>query len=158
VVQLINKTNQFNLTTRRYSEAQVAAMPEQGWRVYGLRVQDRFGDEGLVGVAIIAPGPEGAWELDTLLMSCRVIGRGIETALLAFVAEEARRAGGTRLTGWFVPTGKNELVRDLYSRHGFSLAEERPDGSQRWELGLAGVSLAVPEWVTLRVREVAASP
>jgi FkbH-like protein len=156
IAQLTNKTNQFNLTTRRYSEAQVAAMPEQGRRVYGLRVRDRFGDEGLVGVAIVAPGESGSgepgWELDTLLMSCRVIGRGIETALLAYVAEEVRRAGGTRLGGWFIPTGKNELVRDLYSRHGFALAEERPDGSQRWTLALAGATLAVPEWVALRVR------
>jgi FkbH-like protein len=164
IAQLTNKTNQFNLTTRRYSEAQVAAMPSQGWRVYGLRVRDRFGDEGLVGVAIVAPGPvsvddgagERGWELDTLLLSCRVIGRGIETALLAFLAEEVRRAGGARLEGWFIPTGKNELVRDLFQRHGFRMAEERPDGSRRWELDLAGSALAVPEWVTLRVREAAA--
>jgi predicted enzyme involved in methoxymalonyl-ACP biosynthesis len=111
-------------------------------------------------VAIVAPGPDGpgqpTWELDTLLMSCRVIGRGIETALLAFVAEEAQRAGAVRLAGWFIPTGKNELVRDLYSRHAFTLVEERPDGSQRWELDLTNASLAVPEWVTLRVREAAA--
>jgi FkbH-like protein len=159
IAQLTNKTNQFNLTTRRYSEAQVAAMPGRGWRVYGLRVRDRFGDEGLVGVAIVAPGPDGesgAWEIDTFLMSCRVIGRGIETALLAFLAEAVRHAGGQRLRGWFLPTGKNELVRDLYPRHGFGLAEERPDGGLRWELDLAGAPLAVPDWLSLRVREPAA--
>jgi len=156
IAQLTNKTNQFNLTTRRYSEAQVAAMPSRGWRVYGLRVRDRFGDEGLVGVAIVAPGEDGVWEIDTLLMSCRVIGRGIESALLAFVVDEVRRAGGRRLAGWFLPTGKNELVRDLYQRHGFAPAEERPDGGLRWELDVTSTPLAVPDWLMLRVREPAA--
>jgi FkbH-like protein len=150
VSQLTNKTNQFNLTTRRYSEAQINAMIERGWSVSALRVRDRFGDEGLVGVAILAPADQSAWEIDTLLMSCRVIGRGVETALLAHICEEARRAGATRLVGRYLPTGRNELVSRLFEQHGFSLAERDEAGNERWELDITTASIAVPDWIDLR--------
>ena len=77
IAQLINKTNQFNLTTRRYTEAQVQAMANDSaaWGVYSVSVADRFGDSGLTGVALVQKSG-GVWAIDSFLLSCRVLGRG----------------------------------------------------------------------------------
>jgi FkbH-like protein len=97
VAQLTQKTNQFNLTTRRYTEPQIAEMAKQpDWHIFSIKVRDRFGDHGLVGVAIAHDQGEQC-EVDTFLLSCRVIGRTVETALLAHLAESARRRGCKRL-------------------------------------------------------------
>jgi FkbH-like protein len=132
--QLTQKTNQFNLTTRRYSEEQIRALESDGAAVYTLRAADRFGDSGIVGVAI-ALDRGASWELDSFLLSCRVIGRTIETALLATVADDARRAGAERLTGSFLPTAKNAPARGFYAAHGFECIEDG-DAETRWELDL----------------------
>jgi FkbH-like protein len=148
VAQLTQKTNQFNLTTRRYTEQQIAEMMRcPGWRVLSLKVRDRYADNGLVGVAILREG-EGLWEIDTLLLSCRVIGRTVETAFVAQVAVQARDRGAAWLEGWFLPTKKNTPARDFYPRHGFALAEER-DGGQLWRLDLSRAELRCPEWIRL---------
>lgn len=132
MAQLTNKTNQFNLTTIRRSEADIRALvADDEYVVRAIRVGDKFGDYGLVGVAILrATGT--TWEIDTLLMSCRVLSRGIETAFLATLADEAKRRGATALEGRYVPTAKNPLVADLYPRHGFT---EVGDGVFRAEIG-----------------------
>ena len=148
IAQLTQKTNQFNLTTRRYSEQQIealAAAPDS--RVYAARVTDRFGDHGLVGVAILRCGAE-AWEIDTLLLSCRVIGRTVETALLSFLAAEARAAGAARLEGWFLPTKKNAPAENFYPSHRFHPVR-RTDAGAHWALDLATASVACPDWIEL---------
>jgi predicted enzyme involved in methoxymalonyl-ACP biosynthesis len=86
-------------------------------------------------------------------MSCRVIGYGIETALLATIAGEALSQGATRLDGEFVPTRKNEPARDLYERHGFKVRETRDD-VQRWERSLTPETIAFPAWIA-RAADVA---
>jgi FkbH-like protein len=147
VAQLTQKTNQFNVTTRRYSDAEVAAMladPAAG--VWQLSVRDRFGDSGLVGVAITRDAGGGC-EIDTLLMSCRVIGRTVETAMVAWLAEEARRRGARSLRGWFLPTKKNEPASRFYPDHGFVERDRRDDGVL-WELDLAAGGPECPEWIT----------
>jgi FkbH-like protein len=150
VAQLTQKTNQFNLTTRRYTEQQIAEMAKRpGWRVLSIQVRDRYADNGLVGVAIVHDQGEVS-EIDTFLLSCRVIGRTVETALLATLAEEARVRGARRLEGWFLPTKKNAPAKDFYGNHGFQLLAEAPAG-QLWSLDLAVVSLRPPEWVRLLV-------
>jgi FkbH-like protein len=146
VAQLTQKTNQFNLTTRRYTEQQLTAMAGcPGWFVWSMRVRDRYADNGLVGVAVLRVEGETA-EIDTFLLSCRVIGRTVETALLAHVAARAREAGAQRLQGWFLPTKKNAPARDFYSSHGFRLVREEPRGSL-WEYDLASRLPACPEWI-----------
>ena len=137
ITQLINKTNQFNLTTRRYSEAEVAAMElDSAIATLQARLVDRFGDLGMIGVVICRPwGVDGVWEIDTWLMSCRVLGRRVEEAMLARVAEDVRRRGGVRLVGRYIPTAKNAMVKDLFERLGFALVEES-DTERRYELAL----------------------
>ncbi len=119
IVQLINKTNQFNLTTRRYTEAEVAALVG-ATDALGLqfRLTDRFGDNGMIAV-VIGRHREAALEIETWLMSCRVLGRGVERATLSVLAGEASAVGLRSLVGTFRPTAKNGMVRDHYERLGF---------------------------------------
>lgn len=151
VAQLTQKTNQFNLTTRRYSEAEVRELASRaGWNVAAMRVRDRFQDNGLVGVAITADAGD-VCRIDTFLLSCRVINRTVETALLAQLAGEARRRGQKRLEGWYLPTKKNVPCRDFYERHGFRRVEETAAGT-RWEMELGeGEAVRCPEWIKVRV-------
>ena len=122
VAQLTNKTNQFNLTTVRRSDADVRALlADSSYAVRAIRVADKFGDYGLVGVAVLHAEGDRA-DIDTLLMSCRVLGRGIETGFLAKLAETAKDLGATQLVGRYLPTPKNGQVADLYPRHGFTPA------------------------------------
>ena len=148
--QLTQKTNQFNLTTRRYSEQEICAMADRlNWQVLTLRVQDRFGDHGLVGVVITRDEDEGC-EIDTFLLSCRVIGRALETAVLAKLADGASRRGRTRLSGWFLPTKKNAPAREFYLHHGFELKTQNREGSY-WTFDLKGRTIACPEWIKVTV-------
>ncbi|MEZ5401929.1 MAG: HAD-IIIC family phosphatase [Bryobacteraceae bacterium] len=147
IAQLTQKTNQFNLTTRRYSEAEVAAMAAGGdHAVLGVTVTDRFGDNGLVGVCILRFADATA-EIDSFLMSCRVIGRTVETAILAAAAEVAAGRGAEVLEGWFLPTKKNAPSKDFYSQHGFEAVEESAAGT-RWRLAMASRP-ECPEWIAL---------
>jgi FkbH-like protein len=119
VTQLINKTNQFNLTTKRYSQDEVQRRmltPEFWFRWYRLR--DRFGEHGLIGV-LLAEMVDREWTVDTWLMSCRVIGRGVEDFMFRDIVECARRSGAQRLRAHYIPTAKNKLVEDLLPRFGF---------------------------------------
>ena len=93
IAQLTNKTNQFNLTTRRYTEQQISQMASSpGWHCFSVRLYDRFGDNGLVGVAITHQQGTTC-EIDTLLLSCRVIGRTVESAFLCFLGNARPQAG-----------------------------------------------------------------
>jgi FkbH-like protein len=146
VAQLTQKTNQFNLTTRRYTEQQVADMAKcPGWRIWSLRVADRYADNGLVAVAIAQVKGE-ICEIDTFLMSCRVIGRTVETAFLAHLAADARTQGARWLQGWFLPTKKNAPAQDFYREHRFEVAEESPAGAL-WRLDLSQSQVQTPEWI-----------
>jgi FkbH-like protein len=150
VAQLTQKTNQFNLTTRRYTEQQIVDMMSiPDWRVYPVRVRDRFGDNGLVGVAITRDIHE-VCEIDVLLLSCRVIGRTVETALLSFLAERAQSSGMKRLQGWFLPTKKNEPAKEFYPVHNFQLVTEH-DGGTLWSVDLEQAEFKCPEWIRLTV-------
>jgi len=140
VTQLINKTNQFNLTTRRYTEAEVAAM-EADKSLYTLqvRLEDKFGDLGMIGVVICRTAAPDIWETDTWLMSCRVLGRRVEEAMLAQLMDAARRRGVVKVLGTYLPTAKNAMVRDHYLKLGFEPLEDLSTG-QRFALAVNGYS------------------
>lgn len=140
IAQLINKSNQFNLTTRRYTEAEVAVM-ERDPRIFTLqsRLRDRFGDFGMISVVICREAThegERAWDIDTWLMSCRVLGRKVEEAMLTEIAAAARAHQVRWLVGSYVPTAKNGMVEDHYARLGFDRLTA--DGTtQKWVIGTA---------------------
>jgi FkbH-like protein len=148
IAQLTQKTNQFNLTTRRYTEQQISDLAASaGWQVLSIRVRDRFGDHGLVGVAI-THDHDDTCEIDTFLLSCRVIGRTVETALLSYVANGASARARRRLVGRFVPTKKNAPAREFYSQHGFQLESQNGDGAV-WTLNLHEKQIDCPAWINL---------
>jgi FkbH-like protein len=137
ISQLINKSNQFNLTTRRYSEAQVAEIEaDPNCFTLQVRLVDTFGDNGMISV-IICRQDAGAWHIDTWLMSCRVLGRRVEQAVLQELLIHARALGIGRLIGTYRPTERNRLVEEHYSRLGFSALERKADGSTLWGLDVA---------------------
>jgi FkbH-like protein len=121
ITQLINKSNQFNLTSHRYTEAEIAAL-ETDDITYTLqvRLRDHFGDLGMIGVIIAAPTGRDAWEIDTWLMSCRVLGRRVEEAMRDELVRAARQAGVRRLIGVYRRTAKNGMVSEHYVKLGFT--------------------------------------
>ncbi|MGH6948277.1 MAG: HAD-IIIC family phosphatase [Kiloniellales bacterium] len=137
ITQLINKTNQFNLTTRRYTEDQVEAM-EDNPNVYTLQVRlsDSFGDSGMISV-IVCRKEAALWRIDTWLMSCRVLGRKIENAVLNRLAADAKAAGAECLIGSYIPTPKNKLVADHYETLGFRRNERKASSCPEWSLRLS---------------------
>jgi FkbH-like protein len=122
--QLINKSNQFNLTTRRRSEAEVAAVMDARDRIgFSVRLKDRFGDHGLISI-LIGEQAGDTMKIDTWLMSCRVLKRQVEEEVLNECVRLAKRRGCARLEGVYLPTAKNGMVSDFYSRMGFILIAE----------------------------------
>ncbi len=144
ISQLINKSNQFNLTTRRYSEAEVASA-EADADVFTLQVRliDSFGDNGMICVVICRPGASREWVIDTWLMSCRVLGRKVEQMVLREILRQAREAGIDRVIGRYLPTEKNALVRDHYEKLGFAKVDEH-DGATNWSMPTATEIAEVP--------------
>lgn len=125
VAQLTQKTNQFNLTTRRYSEAEIRRFMEApGGVVAHFSLADIFGDSGVAGAAIVRAAQDGTAEIDTFLMSCRVIGRQAERAFLRALLDRLAARGVARVRAAYAPTPKNGLVRDFWPRQGF--AESAP--------------------------------
>jgi FkbH-like protein len=134
IAQLISKSNQFNLTTRRYSEAEVAALESNPDAVtLQARLTDIFGDNGMIS-AVILLQQDRRWEIDSWIMSCRVLGRRVEEAILQYLVQRARAAGMTEMIGRYIPTARNGLVRDHFGRLGFTRIDAQPGGETTWRL------------------------
>ncbi len=133
--QLINKSNQFHLTTTRYGDAAIKAMLEDpAWQGRHFSLKDRFGDNGLIAVVLLHRQGGDAL-VDTWVMSCRVLGRGMEEFIANDLVQTARAMGCRHLIGRYIPSKKNKLVAGLYPRLGFTLVEDR-DGETVWRLDL----------------------
>ena len=148
VVQLINKTNQFNLTVRRHNEADIKRLLDEGGVGACVRVSDRFGDNGLVGLSLALPDrlKENRWTIDTFLLSCRVLGRGVEDLLLSVLSErvmKASKGADIELIGEYVSAKRNSQVSDFYGKHGFSPVEGEDD---KWRLNLGSETLDRPNY------------
>ncbi len=135
VAQLINKSNQFNLTTRRYTEAEVSAVEaEPDALTLHARLIDKFGDNGIICVIICRTTAPATWTIDTWLMSCRVLGRRVEQMVLREILLRAQARGIRNLVGIFRPTERNGMVRDHYPKLGFTQIGADADGTTAWEL------------------------
>lgn len=144
ITQLINKTNQFNLTTHRYTEAQVRQFEQAGSGLtLQVRLVDTFGDNGVIAI-VICVEEDADWLIDTWLMSCRVLNRKVEHAMLNYIVERAAEAGARSLIGQYIKTERNGMVEDHYSRLGFvplHVGEKR----SIWQLDVASyVAASVP--------------
>ncbi|HWR52133.1 MAG TPA: HAD-IIIC family phosphatase [Bryobacteraceae bacterium] len=147
LVQLIHKTNQFNLTTRRHDAAALKERMDRGSELWGFRASDLHGDHGIIAVALL-DFADSACVVDTLLMSCRVIGRTIETAILSFLEERAAARGAGEIRGEYRPTPKNGPARDYYERHGY-LRTGESDAATVWVKDVSRGRTECPEWIAL---------
>jgi FkbH-like protein len=144
--QMCQRTNQFNLTTRRYTAADLERMIDaEDTEAYVLAIKDRFGDNGITGLGILKLNSDSA-EIDSLLLSCRVLGRKIEDAFLHVLAERARERGVRHLVGRYVPTPKNGQVASLYPDRGFAVT-----GDGVFRLDLAQQRLGPPPQIVIKV-------
>ena len=141
ILQLIAKTNQFNATTRRHGEQALRGLLARGGEIVAAGLSDHHSDEEIVGVAILRFPREGVALIDSFILSCRVLGRGVETALLAALCERLRGRGVARLEGEIIETARNVPVRGLYADHGF-----RALGEGRWSLDLECDGVVAPSW------------
>ncbi len=134
ITQLTNKSNQFNLTTRRYTEEEIRASASDGKHIclYG-KLWDRFGDNGVVSVVIGRLEGEDL-HMELWLMSCRVLKKEMEFAMLDTLVAEAKQKGVKRIVGYYFPTAKNGMVKDLYDKFGFTKVSEDETGNTVWEL------------------------
>ena len=142
IAQLTNKTNQFNLTTRRYTvaEMQAIAANEQYLGLYG-KLSDRFGDNGLISV-LLARRDSALLHIDLWLMSCRVLKREMELAMLDALVSKARKWKVEKLIGYYLPTKKNGLVAEHYSTLGFTqTSSDSPTGRSTWTLDLSNYQM-----------------
>jgi FkbH-like protein len=156
ITQLINKSNQYNLTTKRYTEAEVAAA-ERDAACFTLqaRLSDRFGDNGMISVVICRQHVDSEWEIDTWLMSCRVLGRGVEQMVLCEILHHAERRGIRKLIGSYRPTDRNMLVENHYAKLRFAQARRDADGSTVWELHTETANVAE---AAMKVRRLGFGP
>jgi FkbH-like protein len=118
ISQLTQKTNQFNLATRRYSEVNIRDFIKKGWKVWTLEASDKFGDYGIVGVVVLEP-KDNVWRIDTLLLSCRILGRKIEETFFEYILENARKEQILTIVGEFIPTQKNKPSEAFLTSIGF---------------------------------------
>lgn len=137
-VQLLQRSNQFNLTTRRHGAGECEAMMknEQEWGPFYLRLTDRFGDNGLISVIILKHEP-GELAIDSWVMSCRVLGRGVEQFLINHVVDYARQHGFESIRGVYLPTAKNGMVKEIFAQFGFQKERELDGGGSDWRLRVA---------------------
>jgi FkbH-like protein len=145
LAQLTQRTNQFNLTTRRYMEKDLQSMLESGeWILYAAESKDKIGDSGIVGTALVSfDSQKNHGHLDTFLLSCRVLGRGIEAAFIAAILEDMKNVGIPTMFAEYIPTQCNDISKDFLATHGFVVE------SDIWKRSSANAQDLLPDWIEL---------
>ena len=144
IAQMTQKTNQFNLTTRRYSEMDLMGFFSGGWLIYCLSVKDRFGDNGITGAVLLRP-IDGGYEIDSFLLSCRILGKRIEEAFLSGILNMLRNSSVKLVKASYVPTSKNMQVSGFYEQADFILDGHDKDGSKFYHLEM-GAEIKIPSY------------
>jgi len=153
ITQLLQRSNQFNLTTQRHNQAQCEAMMNdiEGCLPLTASLRDRFGDHGLISIVVVRPDrAANTAVISDWLMSCRVLTRGVEEYLMNHVVEQARRWGLSSVAASYIPTSKNAMVKDFYTRFDFRKTVEHADGRIDWVLPVAEYT---PRGVFIRAAE-----
>lgn len=147
IAQMTQKTNQFNLTTKRYTDADVKGFLADGWNIWCISVADRFGDNGITGCIMINGN-----EIDTFLLSCRILGKGIEKAFVKQILLELRNQGLTEVKATYLPTAKNAQVKDFYEKCGFTCTNEDVDGKKAYVLELQDADLKIEKYYHIKLK------
>ena len=149
ISELSQKSNQFNLTTKRYSIAEIEQMMESdSYSIYSLVVSDKFGNAGLTGVAVIRYDGKTAFA-ENFLMSCRVIGRGVETGIWSRIAGDAAQRGCTELHAEYIESAKNAQVADFYTSIGMNLESQNGEKTRKYTAPIAGFSAPHNPWIEM---------
>ena len=145
ISQLTQKTNQFNLTTKRYTHEDILKLiKNKSYRVFSIRLIDKFGDYGFTGVVILNIDSKDTWTIDTFLLSCRILGRNIEQAILAFIVREAKKEGAKYLIGEYILTNNNQPAKDFYKNMG--LRKHNEQNKELWSFDLKK-NLEFPKYI-----------
>lgn len=147
IAQMTQKTNQFNLTTKRYTDADVKGFLADGWKIWCISVADKFGDNGITGVIMINGNT-----IDTLLLSCRILGKGIEMAFVKKILSMLKDEGFEKVKAAYLPTLKNSQVTDFYDRSGFSCIADNADGSKEYALDLIDAELEIEKYYHIIIK------
>ncbi len=146
IAQMTQKTNQFNLTTKRYTDADVRRFVDEGWKIWCISVADKFGDNGITG-AILVNGSV----IDSLLLSCRILGKGIEKAFLKRVLSLLKERGADSVKAEYLPTLKNVQVADFYDKCGFTCLSEN-EGEKSYEIDLKKADLKIEKYYHINLK------
>ena len=145
IAQMTQKTNQFNLTTKRYTDADVKGFLANGWKIWCISVADRFGDNGITGCIMV-----NGDTIDTFLLSCRILGKGIEKAFVIQILLELRNQGLTKIKATFLPTAKNAQVANFYDKCGFVLVSEN-EGAKSYQIDLEKADLEIEKYYHIKM-------
>lgn len=140
IAQMTQKTNQFNLTTKRYSDVDVRNFIGHGWKIWCISVADKFGDNGITGTIMV-----NGDEIDTFLLSCRILGKGVEVVFVKKICALLAESGLGSLKAKYVPTAKNTQAKDFYEKCGFTCMIENQDGSKEYVMNLSTADFETKE-------------
>ena len=138
---MTQKTNQFNLTTKRYTDADIRTFLQKGWKIWCISVADRFGDNGITGCILV-----NGDTIDSFLLSCRILGKGIEKAFIKKILSLLKDSGVNSVWAHYIPTAKNAQVKDFYECCGFPCVTEETDGKKSYVLDLQDADLSIKEY------------
>jgi len=143
IAQMTQKTNQFNLTTKRYSEENITALAEQGAKIYCISVSDKFGDNGITGVIMVTLDKTGKTaDIDSLLLSCRILGKNIEIAFIQYVLMKLKAAGIKTVKANYIKTLKNSQVEDFYEKLEFNV-DKISDTEKQYNLDFNRINYSI---------------
>lgn len=148
IAQMTQKTNQFNLTTKRYTEADVRSFSLSGWKIWSISVSDRFGDSGITGVIMITP----QYVIDTFLLSCRILGKGIEFAFVNTVLSILKKENIEIVGAYYSPTSKNAQVKSFYESCGFQCVKTDAEGTKWYSLMLPNINFSSKEYYNITIK------
>ena len=147
IAQMTQKTNQFNLTTKRYTDADVKGFLADGWKIWCISVADRFGDNGITGCIMVNGN-----EIDTFLLSCRILGKGIEKAFIKIILLLLKGAGVETIKAEYIPTAKNAQVKDFYEKCGYICTNEDADGKKAYVLYMKDADLEIEKYYHINLK------
>lgn len=147
IAQMTQKTNQFNLTTKRYTDADVRGFLAADWKIWCVSVSDRFGDNGITGCIMV-----NGDTVDTFLLSCRILGKGIEKAFIKKILALLRERGLSIVKAHYIPTAKNAQVADFFERCGFPCVSEDSDGKKAYVLDLDKADLEIEKYYHINLK------
>ena len=145
-MQLIQKTNQFNTTSKRLFETEINQLLNLSYHVVVVGLSDIITDFENIGLLILNPSHQSIVHIELLLLSCRVLGKGIESSMLAYVYDWAKTHGKNTMHGEIIFTPRNTPVRELYAHHGFNMIENT-DSKTLWALNMNEKTIEMPKWL-----------